>query len=437
MPSNDDRRDMLRATALAYARTGRPEGAFQVFDAYEPHDFKRPFSGERSRLPEDMIDVLVACQRSSTLTLSLTHRVSELLSREDSGQDKSDIRRFSLFIRALTGDREAYDTVLNAGSKDYRMEELASKVGRCLAASCAEAGDFEEAWLELQQIGYRSDIADALEDMVQAASRVGYPGIGEIVSAAAPTQLPGENSNLKSEQLPHTIRAWRLLFRVRRPEDALELISMLGVLDRGRVLIELLPESDHIDVGNRRTLLEEADQLAHEIDDGYWRRETLRALALAFAKVRDERADSVWEEAWASVTSSDRSPLESVRGHTVTRRELALMGAAEVFAVDESIESSRQIIGSLGIQDRVYYLCRLAGFLFDRGDESFSEVLEEALGVAREIDNDDDRVNAMITLVALFGHVGDPRWRELTREAESLALNFPVINSLACYTWIA
>jgi len=423
VPANDDRRDMLRATALAYARTGRPKDAFQVLDAYEPYDPKRPFSGERDRLPYDMIGVLVACHRSRTLTLSLTHHVSELLSREDSGQEKAAIQGLSLFIRALTGDREAYDTVL-AASNDYIMEEYTSKVGRCLAASCAEAGDFERARQELQQIRYRSDIADALEDIFQSASKAGYPGISEIVSEAAPRQLPAENSYLHTEQqLPHAIRTWRLLFRIGRPEDALELISMLSALDRGRVLIELLPEFDHIDVGNRRTLLEEADRLAREIGDEYWYEETLRALALAFAKTRDERTDSIWEEAWASLTSSNRSPFEYVRGHTVTRRDLVLMGTVEVFAVDESIESSRQIIDSLGIQDRVYYLCRLAGFLFDRGDESFPEVLEETLEMAREIEDDNDRVNAMIMLVSLLGHVEDPRWRELTREAESLALN--------------
>lgn len=425
VPSNDDRRvNMLRATALAYARTGRPKDALQVLDAYEPYDPERLFSGgERYRLPDDIIDVLVACHRSRALTPSLTHRVSELLSREDSGQEKKAIRRLSLFIRALTGDREAYDTVVNAGNKDPRMEDLASKVGRCLAASCAESGDFEGARQELQQIRYRSDMADALEDIVQSASKAGYSGIGEIVSEAAPRQLPEENSYLKKEQLPHTIRAWRLLFRVGRPEDALELISMLDRSDKGRVLIELLPEFDHIDVGNRRTFLEEAGGLAREVGGGYRYTETLRALALAFAKIRDERADSIWEEAWASITRSDRSPFEYVRGHTVTRRDLVLMDAAEVFAVDESIQSSRQIIDSLGIQDRFYYLCRLTAFLFDRGDKSFSEVLEETLEMAREIEDDDDLVNAMIMLVSLLGHVKDPRWRELTREAESLALN--------------
>ena len=408
VPSNDKDRDALLATATAYARAGRPEDALQVLKATKPN-----FD------PDDIADFLVDCWRAGRLSASLAQPVSALLGNWDEQARTTHTQQLSLFIRALTGDHEAYDVMLKAKDTasalaDYRLEAYISKLARCLAAAHAEAGDFEGARRELENIGYLSHRADALEDLVQAASKAGYSRIAEIVLEEAQRGLSDYPS---LGHLDYSIRVWRLLFRVGRPEEALALVRLLKYDPAvGRALPGLLPELDRVDAGNRRPLLEEADRIAHEIRDEGWRAEALRALALAFAKARDERADSISKEVWAVSSRGPRYEIE---------RAPVRMRVADIFAVDGFVGSCRRIISSLGAESHVDGLCRLAWYLFDRDDERYSEVLEEAQEVASTITRDKDRVEALIMLVGLLGHVADPRWRTLTQEAEPLALSLP------------
>jgi tetratricopeptide (TPR) repeat protein len=407
MTENFNRSEALPDIALAYARTGLAEDALQILETLEP--------GYWYRLPDMITDVLLASHRVGTLSRSLTEQAFALFDREGN-TNMNATRSLSACIHALMGDREAYDAVLNTWSEEDKSW-YASKARRCLVAALAAAGDFEGADREMDRIDNRRDLADALEDVVRAAGEAGYTGGDDLVSKAAPRLRPrAKREPLGEDLISHTIRVWRLLLQAGRPQEAFRLIRWLDEGDTALALNELLPELDRIDVRNRASLLEEVDQITREIQSEYCRESALRALALAFAKVRDKRADSVLEQAWAAANSRAMK----------TQPDRVLLGVAETFAAYSCVEVSRKILGALhNIPMRVDALCGLARFLFDRGDERYTEVLATALETGQAMTYDSDRVQALIALIDLLGHTHDPRRRSLTDEAEQLARNLP------------
>ncbi len=396
------RSEALRDISLAYARMGQAEDALQTLKMHSS-----------SGLAEAVTDMLLAAHKSGDFSRILTDRALALVKQNKySGEDASELLAC---IHALNGDRAAFDAVLGSWNEQYKptADWRSRKPRRCLIRTLVAGRDFESASLELQKIKDRENIADALDDIVQAAQDTEYRGIDQIVSMVASWFWPQTRGEYLSEdQIVYSIRAGRYLFRVGKAKDGLELIRWLHDKNRADALNALLPELDRMEGKDRIPLLEEAAQITREIKSNHGRESVLRTLALAFAKAQDERGDTLLNQAW-SVARSNAATHQP---------EDVLLDVAETFVVYGSVESCRKVLAGLhSIPKRANALCRLARLLFEHGNAHYSEVLTEVLETIQTIDYCRDRMRSLLVLIDLLGHTKDPKCRSFIEEAKTLA----------------
>jgi hypothetical protein len=390
MPGNDDVDEVLEELALAQATHGRARDALAVLDGLPARSW---------RLDDILARVLVALSRAGVLTTDVVDDVARLL-------DDADDARSATLARALAGDAGAAAELL-ADEDAERLTRYASMLRRCRAAELAAAGDLEGARHELRAIRSRTAHADALTDVVRLAPASDAQEVAALVVEQAPAHLPGKRDVIvQDEVIAATLRAWRLLVHVGRPEEMLELIARLGEHERMLALEALLPELDAVDAGNRGALLSRADPLAHGIELRYRRVRALRALALAYAKIGDERSDAIAAEL-AVTASAEGLP------HPGLVRDVA-----EVFLADGLIQTGRAILTASRSIDG---LCALAWFLYRGKDMRYEQVVEQVLDDTSSLDNDEARAHAHVSVAELLLNMDDERWRTSSASARELA----------------
>jgi hypothetical protein len=152
--------------------------------------------------------------------------------------------------------------------------------------------------------------------------------------------------------------------------------------------------------------LEEAEGVAHYIQDEYWLVTTFRALGVTLAQIGDRRAGDAFTKAIALVRGiqDERKQTELLHDLAIALAQAGDERATEVFT--EALTIARKLGDASALSN-------LAVALAQAGDERAEEVLTEALAVARSLGD----ASALSNLAVALAQAGDERAEEVFTEA--------------------